>query len=530
MAASGAARIADVSEAQLRTAMVKAGVWLTYGICAASVLYFGATWDQPHRSFIFTLIGLAVVGGAAVQLAPTDRIVRGRFAEPFFFVWSALDVAIVTVIVAADGGVTSPFAGVFFPPLIFAALFYPVRLFVPVGALVVFGYVGATAFGGNPPEPTHVGLITTALATVAVMCAWHAQNHERDRTLLNLISRTDPLTNTLNRRGFEELVESALAAAGRSGQPVTLMMLDLDGFKKVNDSHGHAVGDELLAWVAQGISTSVRPLDSVGRLGGDEFAVLAPGIARPEAQAMGQRVGDVLAAKIRVTSGIACFPEDGSEPDELYRTADRDLYLRKQVGAGYTANEHDLGWAQTVAAAVMSRLGGDCDQSRVRRYAAGLARRKGWRGAELESFVLAAMVHDVGKLPVPDRILQKPGPLDPVEYEEVKRHLVRGAEMVARVEGMTAIAAWLRHAQENWDGTGYPDGLAGEAIPLPARMLRVVSAFHAMTSARPYRDPLSSEEALDQLGRNAGRQFDPGCVEDFEGYLLGEPVLAGSAT
>jgi diguanylate cyclase (GGDEF)-like protein len=528
MAARTAARIADVSEAQLRSAMVKAGVWLTYGICTVSLLYYGATWEQPHRSFIVLMLGLALVGGAAVQLLPVDRIVRGPLSEPFFLTWSFLDVALVTAIVVADGGVKSPFMGVFFPPLIFAALFYPVRLSVPVGVLVVFGYVGATTFGSSPPDPTYVGVITTALAIVAVMCAWQAQNHERDRNLLSLISRTDPLTDTLNRRGFEELVESALAKARRIDQPVTLMMLDLDGFKRINDSLGHAAGDELLTWVAHGITAAVRPMDSVGRLGGDEFAVLAPGIARSDAKEISERIGAALAARIPVTSGVACFPDDGTESDELYRMADRDLYLRKQVGAGYTSNERDLDWAQTLATAVMTRLGGDADQSRVRRYAAGLARRQGWRGAELESFTLAAMVHDIGKLPVPDRILQKPGPLEPAEYEEVQRHLVRGAEMVARVDGMTAIAAWLRHAQENWDGSGYPDGLTGQAIPLPARMLRVVSAFNAMTSPRPYRPALSPEEALDQLRRNAGRQFDPGCVEEFEAYLLGEPALAAA--
>jgi HD-GYP domain-containing protein (c-di-GMP phosphodiesterase class II) len=140
------------------------------------------------------------------------------------------------------------------------------------------------------------------------------------------------------------------------------------------------------------------------------------------------------------------------------------------------------------------------------------------------------MVHDVGKLPMPDRILQKPGPLDPSEYEEVKRHLVHGAEMLGRVDGMKPIASWLRHVHENWDGSGYPAGLEGEAIPPQARMLRVVSAFHAMTSARPYRDAMSSEEALKQLRRNSGTEFDPGCVEEFEAYLSGEPALVGSAS
>jgi HD-GYP domain-containing protein (c-di-GMP phosphodiesterase class II) len=126
---------------------------------------------------------------------------------------------------------------------------------------------------------------------------------------------------------------------------------------------------------------------------------------------------------------------------------------------------------------------------------------------------------------VPDRILQKPGPLAPGEYEEVKRHLVSGAEVLGRIEGLERIAPWLRHAHENFDGSGYPDRLRGEQIPLASRMLRVVTAFGAMTSERPYRSALPPEEALEQLRRNAGGQFDPRCVAAFEAYVMEESTL-----
>jgi HD-GYP domain-containing protein (c-di-GMP phosphodiesterase class II) len=183
-------------------------------------------------------------------------------------------------------------------------------------------------------------------------------------------------------------------------------------------------------------------------------------------------------------------------------------------------------WGETLAVAVNTRMGASVeDRSPVARHARGLARRLGWTGAELATLTLAAMVHDVGKLPVPDRILQKPGPLSQDEYAEVKRHLVRGAEMVGRIEGLERIAPWLRHIHESFDGTGYPDGLRGEQIPLASRMLRVVIAFGAMTSERPYRAVMSQEAALDQLRRNAGGQFDPHCVEAFEAYVLEESTV-----
>ena len=144
---------------------------------------------------------------------------------------------------------------------------------------------------------------------------------------------------------------------------------------------------------------------------------------------------------------------------------------------------------------------------------------------DLASLTLAAMVHDVGKLPVPDRILQKPGPLAPGEYDEVKQHLVRGAEMVGRIEGLESIAPWLRHAHEDFDGGGYPDGLREDEIPLASRMLRVVTAFRAMTSDRPHRAAMSTDAALEQLRRNAGGQFDPRCVIAFEAYVLEESTF-----
>jgi diguanylate cyclase (GGDEF)-like protein len=522
----GAARIVDVSEVQLRLAMVTAGVWLTYMVCGASALYAAATWEQPHRPLILTLLGIGMLGGLAIPFLPLERIVRGRLAEPFLIAWSVLDVTLIAAMVAADGGVRSPFSAVFFLPLIFAALFYPLRSFVPVGALAVFAFVAGTASGGSHPDPSYVAFIATTLAAVAVMCAWQAQNHDRNRALLNLVSRTDPLTNTLNRRGFEERLEAELTESTRTGQPLSLMLLDLDGFKAVNDRLGHAAGDELLSWVADRVAGVVRPRDCFGRLGGDEFAVLAPGTSKTEALEIEARLRGEVVGRIAVTAGIACFPEDGADMEELYRSADRELYAAKHGSPGLATGSRDRSWGETLAVAVNTRMGAPAgDQSPIGRHAAGLARRLGWNGAELASLTLAAMVHDVGKLPVPDRILQKPGPLAPGEYEEVKRHLVKGAEMLGRIEGLEPISPWLRHAHENFDGSGYPDGLRGEQIPLASRMLRVVTAFGAMTSERPYRSAMSQEAALEQLRRNAGGQFDPRCVTAFEAYVLEESTL-----
>jgi putative nucleotidyltransferase with HDIG domain len=229
----------------------------------------------------------------------------------------------------------------------------------------------------------------------------------------------------------------------------------------------------------------------------------------------------VLSERISVTTGVAAFPVDGSDPDELQRRADSHLYEQKHgLDASFTAGRRELSWAATLAGAVDARMAAPTEHSAtVARYAAGIAQRLGWGGADLAYIRVAAMLHDVGKVSLPDQILKKPGPLDAREYEEVKAHPVIGAEFVNRVDGLSLIALWIKHSHEHFDGSGYPDGLSGDQIPLASRIVLVADAFDAMTSDRPYRDAIAYEEALAELHRNAASQFDPRCVAAFEEYL-----------
>jgi diguanylate cyclase (GGDEF)-like protein/putative nucleotidyltransferase with HDIG domain len=520
MAEQAPARIVDVSEVQLRIAMVKAAVWVTFTVCGAGLAYVAVTWDEPHRSTLVDLFAIAAIPGLLMVLLPLQRIVRSRFNSVFFVAWSLVQIGIVGAIVATDGGATSPLTVLFFIPLVFAALFYPLGSFVPVGVMDVFTFVGVgSAYAAV--DPAYLGFIAACLGSTAVMCAWQAQNHDEQRERLTEVSRTDPLTGCLNRRGFGERVDAELAEALRRGRPVALVMLDLDNFKAVNDAEGHAAGDELLCWVVEQIRDAVRPADAIGRLGGDEFAILAPGASHENAEEIAKRAREKLSERIGVTPGIGCFPTDASERDELYQQADTRLYQAKHgSSAPLGTGKRELSWAAALARAVDARMAVPVEHSsRVAEYAAGIAEQLGWTGRDLEDLRIAAMLHDVGKVPVPDHILQKPGPLDPAEYEEVKKHAATGAEMVSRVDGVAAVSPWIRHSHENYDGSGYPDGLRGEEIPLASRILLVADAFDAMTSDRPYRAALSFEAALDQLRRNAGRQFDPRCVEAFEVYL-----------
>ena len=500
--------------------MVRAGVFLSYAASAAGLAYVAATWDEPHRGLILTMFAAGFVSAGVIQLLPMERLIRSRYSDTFFLTWSSLVIALIAIAVAADEGATSPLTYVFFLPMVFAAVFYPLRLFVFVGALDMIAFVVVGDLYGHP-DPTQVAFIAAALAMAAILCAWQAQNHDRQRDGLVRMSRSDPLTGCLNRRGLEERMEAELVRAERDGESLALVLLDLDNFKAVNDMNGHAAGDELLCWVVDGLRRAVRPVDSIGRLGGDEFAILTPGATESAAEHVATRARKLLSERVAVSTGTACFPIHGADAEELQRHADRQLYASKHGDAEhFAAGRRELTWAATLARAVDARMATPVEHSTiVARYAAGTAERLGWSGPDLAHIRIAAMLHDIGKVVLPDRILQKPESLDPLEFEEVKRHPETGAELINRVEGLGAIADWVRHSHEHYDGSGYPSGLAGEKIPLASRILLVADAFDAITSDRPYRSAQSQEEALQELRRHAGQQFDPRCVDALEEYL-----------
>ena len=511
----------EVSQEHLRAQMVKAGVWLTVAACTTGALYALATWQQPNRGLLMILFGIGMATALGIHLLASGRLLRSRYADAFFVAWSMSVIALTAIGVAADHGARSPLTFVFFLPMVYAAVFYPLRLFVPVGAADMVAFVLVADLYGDP-EPTYVAFIAACLAFSAVLCAWQSQNHDRHRERLMHMSRTDPLTGCLNRRGFEERVAAELDAATRSGRTMALVLFDLDNFKAVNDMNGHGAGDELLRWVVDGLSRAIRPMDSVGRLGGDEFAVLAPGAGENGAQRIATRARKLLSERVTVSTGTAAFPAHGADHDELQRHADRELYANKHGDAAhFTAGRRELTWAATLARAVDARMATPIEHSTiVARYAAGIAERLGWSGADLAHLRIAAMLHDIGKVVLPDRILQKPDTLDAREYEEVKRHPEEGAELINRVEGMGNIAEWVRHSHEHFDGSGYPDGLKGDAIPLASRILLVADAYDAMTSDRPYRSAQSHAQALTEVRLHAGRQFDPICVDALEQFLV----------
>ena len=502
-----------------RIQSIRIGSRLSAACATAGLAYAVSTWDQANRPAIVAVFALgALIGNLPLAIGP-DRLARSPQRERIFFAWILSAVALITVIVDLAGGPSSPLALLFFVPVVFTGLSFPLRSVIAVGVIDVAALVGCGMAAGT----SHAALafFATCLGMVALLCAWEARDHERQREALARVSRADSLTGCLNRRGLEERLEAELDGCRRTGRRAGLVMLDLDDFKQVNDTRGHEAGDELLRWTADRAATVLRPMDSLGRLGGDEFAVIVPGAGRAEATDVAARLRDALGERVSVSTGIASFPLDGTEREELHRRADHDLYATKHGRVpepGPTTRE--LAWAAALARAVELRTAvADDHGGAVASYAAGIAQRLGWSGGELSLLRMAAMLHDVGKVSVPDRILQKPGPLTIDEFEQVKSHPTAGAEIVEQVDGLSPVVGWIRHSHEHFDGSGYPDGLSGDAIPAGSRILLVAEAYDAMTSSRPYGTPLPSELALEELRANAGAQFDPGCVAALADHL-----------
>jgi len=352
------------------------------------------------------------------------------------------------------------------------------------------------------------------------------------------LALTDPLTGLGNHRHFHERLQRELAQADEHGGMVSLCFLDIDDFKRINDQFGHPAGDRVLSQVA----SRLRQGGESFRLGGDEFAVLLVGmdeqLALATTQSIVLRIAETelgKAGQITVSAGVATFPQHGRERDSLIRLADGALYWAKEHGKNQVrlarADVAELSEFRRVAsgadriarfraAASLARAVDSRDaytgshSERVANLAAEIATRLGLPAEEVELTRLAGSLHDLGKLAIPEEILRKPAALSDAERLVLERHPQIGYRMLESL-GVDPIAYWVLHHHERWDGSGYPDGLAGDRIPLGARIIFVSDAFDAMTSDRIYRESLSFEDAVAEVERCAGSQFDPEVVHAF---------------
>ncbi|MFB3890816.1 MAG: diguanylate cyclase [Phycisphaerae bacterium] len=375
------------------------------------------------------------------------------------------------------------------------------------------------------------------------------------------MSKIDQLTGLANRRHFEQVLAAFYNQARRYNRPLSVMVMDVDFFKAVNDTGGHASGDDVLRQVTRALEAACRKADLPARLGGDEFAVLLPETTAADAQAVAERISmgvsglpiSVGSARISITASIGVADLNSGEmdsPDALMALADRALYAAKERGRNRVVQARELtgvNWRQCGEAGdrvglMCKKLAGLDNQFKelflraieemvvilehrnhhmaahtlkVEHYSILIGREMGLPDRVVKQLRIAAMLHDVGMIAMPDAVLLSPGSLSDKQQAFVRRHTLLSVQVMEGMEFLEQEIPAVRYHHERFDGKGYPEGISGAAIPLTARILAVADAFDAMTSSRTYRPAKNRQEACAEIEKGAGAQFDPSVVEAF---------------
>ena len=398
---------------------------------------------------------------------------------------------------------------------------------VPViGALaalaVLFVDYGTTRI--NDPA-RYLALATLLIALIRALFTFRAAQVRERRSRAEAV--TDPLTGLGNRRALAEHLETVVADA-TAEDPTVVVLYDLNGFKHYNDSFGHPAGDSLLVRLGQNLAATIAPHGRAYRMGGDEFcALITPKDAPVEALLTAaahslMESGDGF--EIDAASGAITLPFDARTASDALQLADRRLYAVKEY--------RPSGVKRQLRSVLLQVL--DERESALHEHLEGTAalalavgRRMELDPEELDAVVRGAELHDVGKMAIPDTILTKPGPLNEEEWAFMRRHTILGERILAAAPALIPVSKLVRASHERWDGNGYPDGLAGEDIPLGARIICACDAYNAMISKRVYSRAKTQHEAILELSANAGSQFDPHVVEELIAVIRDEAHVTG---
>jgi diguanylate cyclase (GGDEF)-like protein/putative nucleotidyltransferase with HDIG domain len=353
---------------------------------------------------------------------------------------------------------------------------------------------------------------------------------------------TDGLTRLYNHRYMHECLDKEIARGTRFGTTFSIIMIDLDFFKTYNDTYGHLAGDDVLTSIGKCIQTSIRTVDIAFRYGGEEFAVILPETMTEGAFLVAERIREKIEQKlysgrssITASLGIATWPTDGVTKEQILVSADKALYAAKGTGRNRTCAPYDykkqgivsidsVSETQRIAISMIFALAATVDAKdhytyghsrKVSQYAVAMAQAMNLPPERINVIRTAGLLHDIGKIGIPDSILNKDGVLDEQEWRQIKGHPEMGVEILRYVAELSNSLPIILNHHEHYDGSGYPTGLKGQDIPLEARLLSVADAYDAMTSLRPYHNQRSSQEAIDELRRCAGTTFDPDLVEIF---------------
>ncbi|MFL5869201.1 MAG: diguanylate cyclase, partial [Thermoleophilaceae bacterium] len=516
-------------------ARAQAGLWAGGALIALLV----AILPHPHEAYTF---GFLVVAGIATATAGIINARAGRLPRWILHLASLVGTALISLCIYFSGerlGAPSTDNEMLYLWIaLYSAYFFSLRQAGLQLAWVAVAYWVVLAI--SAPSSVFAARWAETVGTLAVAAVLVQALRNRLMDLVDRLAdaaRTDPLTGLQNRRGFEESFGVEVERARRHNRPLTVLLGDLDHFKRVNDRLGHPAGDVALKRAGELLRTGRRRIDLVARAGGEEFAVILPETGEGDAFLVSERMRTAVErafedspVPITMTFGLATFPGHGTTADALLSSADQALYAAKELGRNRTVifseqlgdatsqpgdREVHLDTLLALAEAIDLRDSRTADHSKtVGRYSGLIAAELGLGPGHVRRIEIAGRLHDVGKVGLPDSILRKPGPLDDAEWEAMRRHPQIGADILGSGH-FEDIRGWILAHHESPDGKGYPFGLSGEEIPLEARILSAADAYEAMTADRVYRAALGVDQARDELGRCAGSQFDPRVVGAF---------------
>ena len=477
---------------------------------------------------------LLAVAIASLAGALTLSVVYDRMPPPGFHVVVAAGSVAASLGVYAWGHASS------YGPLPYVWVTLFAFYFFTVPAAVVHLIFAMTGYGfalmAESPPGSHLDAWLATTGTLLASGMFVAVLRDRITAAVAGFAEAahrDVLTGLLNRRGFQEVIEVELERARRADASLGVIVADLDGFKRVNDAHGRAFGDEVLRRVAGTIRSCERRYDTAARIGGEEFALLVPGSDAHGTYKLAERIRTQVAEGgegLTASFGIAASPLHGSSSVMLLYAADEALYAAKRLGgdrsaistaevsgilAGLPRGEARVELASLIrlAEALDMRDSGSVTHChRVGRLAELTAREFGMAPGAVERVRLAGLLHDIGRVGIPDELVRKSGPLTEEEWRAVQVHPEIGARMV-ETASFKDIRSWILYHHERPDGRGYPTGHPWDQVPLEARILGVADAYEAITSDRPYRGALGAEEAAAVLRDGAGSQFDRQVVD-----------------
>ncbi len=444
------------------------------------------------------------------------------------------------------------------PPFALWRVLLPYGFIPVVGALVV----GLQSVDSDPRLTYGVyvgGLVLVAIVLLRQVLARvenlqlsqqvHAQNRALTEmnTRLGALATTDPLTELPNHRAMVAALDHERARADRAPCGFAVLFADIDHFKRLNDSYGHASGDTVLREFAQLLLANVRGTDTVGRWGGEEFIIILPGLDTGAALAMAESLRRAVAehrfasaAHLTTSIGVAVYPDNGDERSTLVHAADCAMYVAKRLGRNQVRGADDPAVAtlgddvrdddarettQSGIVEALAAMGEACDHARhahahaVAALAMRLAVILGVPAEQTRMIGVAGRLHDIGNMTVPDAILLKRASLTAAEWMLMRRHPEVGAAIVHWVPMLRAAVPMIRGHHERWDGGGYPDGVAGEAIPFGARIVAVAAVYSALMEERPYRAAFAPDVALQIVRQGVGTQSDPAVVAALERHL-----------